>query len=403
LLVRFVRAAVDPDWNPDATKEVANFPDGRTLSNFVQLWFHSAPDDGASRRFLAHALGRADRLPEPFTATGWSGFSILLRGIGRLRESVLAADRALDCPRAGERHASLLWKSVVSFLREYMRDRDKRSGRSDELGWLIRILFEREDDLGGMDGFSEMLEFAIAANRDDDGSALPAVSERLAGIFGGSDTTGGSEDAPPTPESFDAVEAAFRRLRDSFGCEEVVRWNPNPEGIAMSARVHGLVLRYRVEKRIGKDRLNIIEGWNPSRIQTLTVRILDSSREFHVKYEGFPSRKPPRKPDGSPFFCCDRSEHSLRYLLAEGKTGALDYDGRNILEMSACCGASFLDGALSRLEWLGVDVNAMAHAEDEDGLSAVDHHKTERRIVEVFRKHGIDSRNDLPEKSNLVE
>ena len=393
LLVRFVRAAVDPDWDPRATMEVEAYPDGVALSNFVQLWFSSAPDDGASRRFLAYALGQADRLSLPFSAFGWSGLSVLLRREERFREAVLAADRALDRPDADERHASFLLESVLSFLRNRFVGPDGRTGERVELGWLIQILFEREDALGGMDGYSTILRFAINVNQKDGAAVSDAVAKMFASDSGekpGRAVETVVSSSTSMPESFDAVRAAFHRLRASFGCKEVVRWIPNPDGIDLSARVHGLVLRYHVEKKIGKDRLFIEEGWKPSNVQTLTVRILAADGRYDIEYEGFPLLKPPSKADEGPFFCHDRSARSLRYLLAEGKTGALDYDGRNILEMAACCGASFLDGALSRLEWLGVDVNAMAHAEDEDGLSAVDHHKTERRIVEVFRKHGID-------------
>ena len=390
LLVRFVRAAVDPDWDPEATMEVGVYPDGVVLSNFVQLWFSSAPDDGASRRFLAYALGQADLLSVPFSALGWSGLSVLLRREERFREAVLAADRALDRPGADERHASFLWDAVLSFLRNRFIARDGRIGGYAELGWLIQILFEREDALGGMDGYSKLLKLTIAANRKDGEAASAAIAKIIAAISGEKPGKAvATVVSSSTSESFDAVSAAFHRLRASFGCKEVVRWKPNPDGIDLSARVHGLVLRYRVEKRIGKDRIHILEGWKPSRVQTLTVRILDAEGRYDIEYEGFPLLKLPGKADEFPFFCQDRSARSLGNLLAEGKTGGLDYDGRNIVEMAACCGASFLDRALSWMERLGVDVNAMARAGDEDGLCAIEHHEGDPQIVEVLRKHGI--------------
>lgn len=392
LLVRFVRAAVDPDWDPRATMEVEAYPDGVALSNFVQLWFSSAPDDGASRRFLAYALGQADRLSLPFSAFGWSGLSVLLRREERFREAVLAADRALDRPDADERHASFLWESVLSFLRNRFVGPDGRTGERVELGWLIQILFEREDALGGMDGYSTILRFAINVNQKDGAAVSDAVAKMFASDSGekpGRAVETVVSSSTSMPESFDAVRAAFHRLRASFGCKEVVLWIPNPDGIDLSARVHGLVLRYRVEKKIGKDRLHIEEGWKPSNVQTLTVRILAADGQYDIEYEGFPLLKPPSKADEAPFFCHDRSARSLGYLLAEGRTGGLDYDGRNIVEMAACRGASFLDRALSRMEQLGVDVNAMAHVGDYDGLCAIEHQEEDLRIVEVLRKHGI--------------
>ncbi len=709
LLVRFVRAAVDPDWNADDRDMVENYPDGRSLWNFVHFWFADAPRDGAAMRFLSYALGRAGRISEPYTEIGWSGISRLLGSLGFRREAVLAADRALDCPGADDSDVRFFWASIIAYTRQRFPGNDPEDKPVD-VAWLIRLFYEREAELLDMDGYWTLLGLLLAVNGNDRNVALseiekesvgrkqedipvrvecpwlsweleeagelvarwrqvarqrewqaleivrsgrsvwirralsafpdsafakdwgpdmirrhvipgmtgecsPAIPahsgkpnvvaaawelfpyldkgrgeirfrmegvkssltamsatfatdckelrrgmpvpayvyalarsisrcERKNGENGNADlfrmspgmfhrslkdteaiylsvarvvsvrkakTSAGDEcfclgmdvgkdlpftlpvymrenkvdgepakpgdllfctiflqvrffspdarsrqwvdshpdgpgpepgadekerrrghpvtfrkrswrgsfsirvpgegpdsciqikDPSPTLESFDAVEAAFRRLRDSFGCEEVVRWNPNPEGIALSARVHGLVLRYRVEKRIGKDRLHVVEGWNPSRIQTLTVRLLDSGLGCNLEYEGFPLLEPPEHSDKSVFFCLDASARSLEYLLEEGKTGALDYDGRNVVEMAACCGAPFLDRALAKLERLGEDVNAMAHEEDEDGLCAVDHHETERRIVEIFRKHGVDNRNDLPEKSNLVE
>ncbi len=767
LLVRLVRTIADIDYDPEAKEKLEAFPDGLALWNYVHFWFAAAPHDGAAARLLAWALSRAADLSEPFSAICWSGLSYAFGCMGFFREGVLAADRALDCPGSDERHAGILWETIVFIIRHYYAGKESND-KPINLGWLIQILFSREDQLRDMDGYWTLLGLALAANgngtdaalktmqksfeervedRDDSEDApppphirhprdwqaitsvwfnstrnirnalaafpdpllskewtketvaqhvvtgmadfdflepimdftwngkeasidlrdciektepvtadewnwlsVPEISPASEGFVvavkmrryrepdaelelffmegacdpGNSDTiccrrilpfakpktpnvviapwefypyadnccgeirfrceggehlTGASvyfpadryclprgvpspgyvyalpllirhaermptvtimdgitvnldnsrilfehnskdsealyefhgkvdairrvrvsaggellcldmdvgtrlpcklpvyvredriegdavqvgdildgilflqvdffppddhskawiethpdgpgdeprteldflhrytvsfrkrsptgknqiavlggrpgetvekDDTSPTPESFNAVENALRRLRDAFGCEEVVRWSPNPDGIDLSARVHGLVLKYHVVKVVGHDEVKTDSGWDPDEIQTLIVRLLDDGSHWKVEYENFPLLRPPETADKSGFYCADASKASLEYLLAEGRTGGLGYDMENIVDMAASCGAQFLDAALTKLEKLGVNVNFAAHAHDKEGFCAVQLHRDDKACCEVFRKHGVD-------------
>ena len=96
------------------------------------------------------------------------------------------------------------------------------------------------------------------------------------------------DDPSPTPESFDAADAAFRYLRDSSGCEEIVRWSPNPEGIDFAARVHGDILRYHVKKTIGDEDGENMQDTTSDGIHTCIVHLRDAGRQWKVEYKGFP-------------------------------------------------------------------------------------------------------------------
>ena len=166
LLVRFVRTVADPAYDPAAAKELEVFPDGWALWNFVHFWFVAAPHDGAAMRLLSYALGQADLLSEPYSEIGWSGFALKLGPLGFFKEAVFAADRALDCPGAGETHARILWNAVVDFVQDRFPGDDPEDAPVD-VAWLVQILFQREEELRGMDGYWTLLGLALAANGND--------------------------------------------------------------------------------------------------------------------------------------------------------------------------------------------------------------------------------------------
>lgn len=176
LLVRLVRTIADPSFDPAASKELEVFPDGWALWNFVHFWFAAAPHDGAAMRLLAYALGQADLLSEPYTETGWSGFALKLGPLGFFKEAVFAADRALDCPGAGETQARILWNAVVDFVQDRFPGSDPEDEPVD-VAWLIQILYEREAVLCERDGYWTLLGLCLAINGNDIGTAAKTIQK----------------------------------------------------------------------------------------------------------------------------------------------------------------------------------------------------------------------------------
>lgn len=83
------------------------------------------------------------------------------------------------------------------------------------------------------------------------------------------------------------------------------------------------------------------------------------------------------------------SSEALLSALAEGKVGGMGYDGENIVSLACDCGPACLDEVLTRLEALGEDPDVYAHLGDFEGFSAVQLHRSNERICEVFRKHHV--------------
>ena len=205
LLVRLVRCISDESYDPEGWKKLQAFPDGWALWNFVHFWFAAAPHDGAAMRLLAYALGQADLLSEPYTEIGWSGFALELGPLGFFKEAVFAADRALDCPGAGETQARILWNAVVDFVRERFPGDDPEDAPVD-VAWLVQILFQREEELRGMDGYWTLLGLALAANGN-------AGVETVAKSFEDESRSGEARAALPVrrPRDWQAFAAVFSK------------------------------------------------------------------------------------------------------------------------------------------------------------------------------------------------
>ncbi len=178
LLVRLVRAIAEQGYAPNAEAELSEFPDGVVLANFLNFWFDDAPHDGATAHLLAYVLERAcSELTVPCNAVSWKGISSCLADFGFRKEAVLAAERAVAAPDADDLGAEFLWKSILDFLHGIPDADIEDRGERLDLGWLIQILFSRENVLGGFEHFNTLLGLAMAENGNDSTSALGIIEK----------------------------------------------------------------------------------------------------------------------------------------------------------------------------------------------------------------------------------
>ena len=181
LLVRLVRAMIEHGYAPDVEAELAEFPDGIVLSNFLSFWFAGAPTDGAAAHLLAFVLERAEAdLLEPCNAISWKCISANLAKMGFLKEAVLAAERVLSVQDGDCEDSEFLWHAILEFLHG-IKCKDKADAEEGlDLGWLLKILFSREEALATFEGFNTLLGLVMAEN----GSATQIVADIVAKDFG---------------------------------------------------------------------------------------------------------------------------------------------------------------------------------------------------------------------------
>jgi hypothetical protein len=199
-LVRMIRALAEPEYDPAGREELAGYTDGLTLSQLLGTWWCIPGHDPAGAHLLAYALERADsELATPFLGMAWCMLSWWLREEGLFREAVFAAERALDWPDADERHARELWGAIEDYLRD--RFGKERPGEDGKLGWLLRILHEREEALEKMDGYWTLRGLALAVNGNDNDTAMEAIRKDF------------NKDGPPhltSPRAWQAFMCAFQ-------------------------------------------------------------------------------------------------------------------------------------------------------------------------------------------------
>lgn len=179
LLARLVRTLAEDGYDPAGRAALEGYGDGRTLEKLLAHWLGTVPPgDGAGARFLAYALERTDKLIVPYSARGWTMLACVLREAGFRKESVLAGERALACPDAEKDAARNLFGEITGWVRTRFPGVEHDVAPGD-LGWLLRLLHEREEVLREQDGFWTLLGLLLAANGNEGSLAVSTIGKDL--------------------------------------------------------------------------------------------------------------------------------------------------------------------------------------------------------------------------------
>lgn len=296
LLVRLARALAEEGYDPEGRAELESYGDGRTLEYLLVHWLRVAPPkSGEAARFLAYALERTDGLSVPYSAGGWTVLANGLKEAGFRKECVLATDRALACPDAGENTARKLFREIAGWVRErFPGGQEEAKGKLD---WLLRLLQEREDILRGQDGYWTLLGLLFAANGNAPSLAVSTIGKDLPTRL----------DAPPQREDPRAWQALLS-VESDYWVRHALAAFPAP----VLSRVRGKtdLPQTVIAGMNDPDFLDAVGAWtNPSAVPAWTERAVPAAeREWARLY-------PPEMAPGDKGFV---SATTLRVFREEG-------------------------------------------------------------------------------------
>lgn len=255
LLVRWVRAAAEPESDPAGAAALEELSDGRVVWNLLYRWDLASMELGARWRLLGWALEREPGWTHRFSGIAWPGVGALLWEFGLRREGLRAMERALAEEDAEDGHAEFFW----SMVQEYWDTLETASDQPEDVAWYVQLLHRHEERFGGREGYWTLLGLALALNGNDPGVAARTVGE-------GGESGPREREARRCAESGDLrwVRRALRAYPEAAGAREWGAWDL-PEYSGQGISDYDLLNAVTVPEEMGHG-----ETWQPPDVEPLS-------------------------------------------------------------------------------------------------------------------------------------